>query len=1207
MGIIYDEDKQKETFRFIDYFFICGLAEDKPIEVYKQLEENEFSKYIENNLVASILCHFPENVVENPWQSDELWKLCAPGGLKVFVSKKDPLPEERIHTFILTREDGSKYYGHILTFFEPSSNQSVTQNIRNVLGMSSIDTNFQLYVEKCFGFITPNAFFNSCKTILTYLFQNFVKENKIIDGFCIESYIYNLLYEVPLLTHNCSCRISCIPESCGGDALIIQKPSKNELPPLDINLSDILQLLGGPSNLINLLTSVLLERSILLVSKENRMQMHVAESITSLIFPFRWPYALVSVLPVDLAVHFFDAPIPYIIGVVVPSKMKLVLRRELKDNQCYVDLDNAVVECPEDQPNFPGQEDLIKKLNKFLEHYHKQLRYLSEQAVVATKKRSISAGTQKEIRKVSDEKSDANNTNQLKVDAVKFNEDKLNTCIRETIVSSFVNFFFQYEKFIIQPVEEEGSSWHHQTDEIFDKTSFISDQPKSRLPFLLPFLDTMMFAYLIDSWLISHPLSAPHHQDLLEKDPHLRLFDDRIEQLKVLPDQRTPVPSPVQSAGRIRTLSISSTNFFLGSNQVDSWIQESEQGYKRRMLNVDFVSPPLHVLQDHPEDQKKLEKTSSGRLPKIKEKLLAYEGWGKKKHVRRVHESRRAFKRQNSRSESKWRKLAELKNKLLAPPNLTEFSSEIIARTNWKFVEKLLNDCRIKTKRLLIGKMGQEAVALGWSEIGIAGLEENTWIAGLCDLLERVWSHGLETNERKGKSALWSHLLSFHAATKLRQQLSSQENCEAGLTSRRQIGGSTPSIVDATAAVTGKQGEERTGDDCENYYHSLPRSFLSSSITSRSQLKDNKLVQNCDSNKKAERELMTSLRNVMSMRDVHTDVGRSRAWIRLALEQKKLHDYLNHLLLDSDLLKKMYKKYSLLQCEDERQQFLYHLLTLKTADFNSFTNSFPKTDITYRVAIFPSRQISLASGGTSANVYLRLHGELRHTAVMDVPRGTLNFVFKHTNLGFITSLIIGHDNYGVFPNWRLDFITVTNEVTGQVYAFPCFRSLGRGVDDNSIERLLVAHQLPLYCNIHDHIDSLANEASKRTSIQPTIAELQEKIGQSVNNLITFFNRTQSSHTSISPSNSILVRLLTKGLVAALFDVFSHGLKRNKSRFIHRKPAFCWELISAINERLQGSSPSFKRKSSRLNLNNPTSINNQFFATDFFLCKFQPNL
>ena len=41
----------------------------------------------------------------------------------------------------------------------------------------------------------------------------------------------------------------------------------------------------------------------------------------------------------------------------------------------------------------------------------------------------------------------------------------------------------------------------------------------------------------------------------------------------------------------------------------------------------------------------------------------------------------------------------------------------------------------------------------------------------------------------------------------------------------------------------------------------------------------------------------------MAMRDVHTDVGRSRAWIRLALEQKKLHDYLDHLLSDGAMLK----------------------------------------------------------------------------------------------------------------------------------------------------------------------------------------------------------------------------------------------------------------------------------------------------------------
>ena len=44
----------------------------------------------------------------------------------------------------------------------------------------------------------------------------------------------------------------------------------------------------------------------------------------------------------------------------------------------------------------------------------------------------------------------------------------------------------------------------------------------------------------------------------------------------------------------------------------------------------------------------------------------------------------------------------------------------------------------------------------------------------------------------------------------------------------------------------------------------------------------------------------------------------------------------------------------------------------------------------------------------------------------------LHNFFQHQNLGFITSLIIGHDNNGVFPNWRLNSITVSNEVTGQV-------------------------------------------------------------------------------------------------------------------------------------------------------------------------------
>ena len=43
--------------------------------------------------------------------------------------------------------------------------------------------------------------------------------------------------------------------------------------------------------------------------------------------------------------------------------------------------------------------------------------------------------------------------------------------------------------------------------------------------------------------------------------------------------------------------------------------------------------------------------------------------------------------------------------------------------------------------------MGQEAVDLGHSDANVSGVEENTLIASLCDLVERVWSHGLQTRE----------------------------------------------------------------------------------------------------------------------------------------------------------------------------------------------------------------------------------------------------------------------------------------------------------------------------------------------------------------------------------------------------------------------------------------------------------------------------
>ena len=55
----------------------------------------------------------------------------------------------------------------------------------------------------------------------------------------------------------------------------------------------------------------------------------------------------------------------------------------------------------------------------------------------------------------------------------------------------------------------------------------------------------------------------------------------------------------------------------------------------------------------------------------------------------------------------------------------------------------------LQTKRMLVDKMGQEAVELGHGDQKhkTKNVEENTLIASLCDLLERIWSHGLQNKQ----------------------------------------------------------------------------------------------------------------------------------------------------------------------------------------------------------------------------------------------------------------------------------------------------------------------------------------------------------------------------------------------------------------------------------------------------------------------------
>ena len=79
------------------------------------------------------------------------------------------------------------------------------------------------------------------------------------------------------------------------------------------------------------------------------------------------------------------------------------------------------------------------------------------------------------------------------------------------------------------------------------------------------------------------------------------------------------------------------------------------------------------------------------------------------------------------------------------------------------------------------------------------------------------------------------------------------------------------------------------------------------------------------------------------MTDIKTHIGYARAWVRLSLEKKLLSRHLRTLLSDTALLRSQYKRYAFLRCEDEKEQFLYHLLTLNAVDYFCFTNTYTST------------------------------------------------------------------------------------------------------------------------------------------------------------------------------------------------------------------------------------------------------------------------
>ncbi|KAM6075083.1 DENN domain-containing protein 5A isoform 6-T6 [Chlamydotis macqueenii] len=840
--------------RFADYFVICGLDTETGLEpdelsalchyiqasktrdgascfVSSATEGENFEQTpLRRTFKSKVLARYPENVEWNPFDQDAVGMLCMPKGL-AFKTQADSR-ESQFHSFIITREDGSRTFGFSLTFFEEVTSKQICSAMQTLYHMHNAEYDIlhtpamndkdscsngtsvsklqrfnsydisrdTLYVSKCICLITPMSFMKACKKVLEQLHQAVTSPQP--PPLPLESYIYNILYEVPLPPAGRSLKFSGVY-----GPIICQRPSTSELPLFDFPVKEVFELLGV-ENVVQLFTCALLEFQILLYSQHYQRLMTVAETITVLMFPFQWQHVYVPILPASL-LHFLDAPVPYLMGLHSngqDDRSKLELPQEA--NLCFVDVDNHFVELPEDLPQFPNKLEFIQEISEILMAFGippegnlhcsesaSKIKSLRACDLVSDKRNGNIAGSplnsyellkenetiarlqalvkrtgvsleKLEVREETRSKKDL----KIQCDEEEFKIYQLNIQIREVFANRFTQMFADYEVFVIQPSQDK-ESWFTNREQMqnFDKASFLSDQPEPYLPFLSRFLETQMFASFIDNKIMCH--------DEDDKDPVLRVFDSRVDKIRLL-NVRTPT---------LRT----------SMYQKCTTIDEAEKSIELRLAKIDHTAVHPHLL-DMKIGQGKYE---LGFFPKLQSDVLstgpASNKWTKRNapaQWRRKDRQKQHTEHLRLDNDQREKYIQEARNlgSTIRQPKLSNLSPSVIAQTNWKFVEGLLKECRNKTKRMLVEKMGREAVELGHGEVNITGVEENTLIASLCDLLERIWSHGLQV--KQGKSALWSHLL--HYLENRQRKTTSGSFCTSGvlLDSERRKSDTSPAM-----------------------------------------------------------------------------------------------------------------------------------------------------------------------------------------------------------------------------------------------------------------------------------------------------------------------------------------------------------------------------------------------------------------------------
>lgn len=448
-----------------------------------------------------ILARYPIGDVQDFPFPNSVPLFCLPMGntLELWPAKASK-PRPVFSTFVLTVSDAKhKVYGSALTFYENFPQENITEEQKELLGLTEENDSHVLHVNKSICILSHWPFAEDFQTWLFYLYQMVIQG--VPTPVPVERYIIQLLDEVPFPSPRTLLQLN--PEN-QDQRVIFTQPEDLPLPRNAASFKQLLLNLGS-ENCLQVLLLALTEQKILIHSLRPDVLTSVAEAISSLLFPFKWQCPYIPLCPLGL-VEVLHAPLPFLIGV---DSRFFDLYDPPPDVSC-IDLDTNIITVAETQRQTLNTKILPKKAAKALKSALDYLYYQNRNNVSnvpeVTSHDNIEAEFQKRKKEQAEELE-----------------------IQEAFLKFMVHILRGYRSYLL-PITKAPTVGTTDPEALFQLEAFLKSRDKNHANFFKLLMKTQMFIRFIEesSFVVDGDQGLTFFDDCGER------FNNEESQLKLL-------------------------------------------------------------------------------------------------------------------------------------------------------------------------------------------------------------------------------------------------------------------------------------------------------------------------------------------------------------------------------------------------------------------------------------------------------------------------------------------------------------------------------------------------------------------------------------------------------------------------------------------------------------------------------------------------